>query len=71
MKVLNLEIERNGLTLTKVSETRQRLALNTIKGNGYAIYRDTNKDNEIYYANWKRGLLEGKELEEVKKYFKP
>lgn len=52
-------------SIHKVSELRTRLVLETEKGNGYAVYRDTHNDTEIVYANWKRGHLEGKEKDEA------
>ena len=70
MILLGLDVRH--LAVVKISEHRTRVVLETAKGNGYAIYRDTHDGNTIVYANWKREHLEGEEkqliLNIIKRY---
>jgi hypothetical protein len=65
-----LGLQITNATVHKVSEDRTRLVLETTIGNGYAIYRDTHNGNEIVYANWITGHLEGKDKAEALRMMK-
>jgi regulator of PEP synthase PpsR (kinase-PPPase family) len=55
--------------INQISENRTRMVLKTLKGDEYAVYRDTHNGVETVYANWRNGNLEGKEKEQALKAF--
>jgi hypothetical protein len=61
MNILGLDATK--ISVYEVSDNLTRMVLETKKGNGYAVYHY--KDDGKVFANWKMGLLEGKEKEDM------